>query len=261
MSAGPSERQAIEPGSPWWGIHVARYRFAVPYVRGARVLDVACGMGYGLAILEQTARCVVGVDADFTTVRGVQEQTGRAAEQVLVADGCHLPFPDGAFDVVTSFETIEHLERRSDFLAEVRRVLKPEGCCILSTPNADYTRPVDGKPKNPFHRHEYAPEELRAELEAHFEDVTLLGQALDARFMISPFWEDQQRLPKTPLVQARLLTWKALNRLPGRVGSRVSGLLWGHPLVPTETDYRFLPAVEKTMPVLVAVCRPAGRTA
>ena len=76
-----------------------------------------------------------------------------------------MPFADESFDGVTSFETLEHLHERSQFLAELRRVLRPGGSLVLSTPNASYTKPVNGKPSNPFHIFEYTPLELRAELE------------------------------------------------------------------------------------------------
>src|SRR5436305_1525474 len=64
-TSGPVERVEIHPATPWWGEHRCRYRFALPYARGARVLDIACGTGFGAAMLaEAGARSVCGVDLD-----------------------------------------------------------------------------------------------------------------------------------------------------------------------------------------------------
>jgi SAM-dependent methyltransferase len=244
--------------SPWWGIHAARYQFAVQHVGGARVLDIACGTGYGLPVLQTRALQVVGADLDIRAARKARAAIGNGREAVVVADGCHLAFGDATFDVITSFETLEHLELRSQFLAELRRVLTPDGLCIISTPNANYTLPINGKPRNPHHLHEYTPEELLAELRKHFASFVLLGQVIDSRFVISPFWDDQQQLPRNPKVQARLLLWRVLNKLPASLRDRLSYALWGHPLFPGEADYEFSEETVKTAPVLIAICQRAA---
>src|SRR4051812_22367474 len=239
--------------SPWWGVHASRYLFAAPMIRGRRVLDIACGTGYGLDILAAEARAVIGVDADLDAVRAALR--GRTPRAVVLGDGACLPFPPATFDAITSFETLEHLEQRDGFLAELARVLRPDGVCILSTPNANYTQPVDGRPRNPFHVHEYSPQELRDALGRRFASVEMLGQEIDRRFVISPFWDDQQRLPRRAAVQARLLAWKILNRLPRTIGDALARAVLDQPLVPTEHDYRFSAATVTDAPVLVAVCR------
>lgn len=251
---------AIDPAtrreSPWWGVHASRYLFARPFVERQRMLDVACGTGYGLALLAGSARAIVGADADFDAL-----QRARAAVagdgSVVRADACRLPFPDASWDVVTSFETIEHLRDREGFVREVRRVLAPSGVCVMSTPNARYTQPIDGVPRNPFHVHEYTPPEFAAELGRSFAHVELLGQSLSARFAVSPFWDDQQRMPRTFGPQAKLIAWRVLNRTPAAVRDGLSRALWGHPLIPSEHDYEFSAARAADAPVLVAICRGA----
>ena len=193
------------------------------------------------------------MDADFDAVRAASHEEALGA--VLVGDGTRLPFPDGAFEVVTSFETVEHLDERDRFIAELGRVIRPGGLCVLSTPNANYTKPIDGRPRNPFHVHEYTPEEIERALRRHFAGVEMLGQQLDSHFVISPFWDDQQKLPRQTAVQAKLLLWRVLNRMPHRLGDPLARFALGQPLIPGEQDYRFSRDTVTDAPVLVAVCR------
>lgn len=240
--------------TPYWGEHAARYMFALPYVSGKRVLDIACGTGYGSLILRQNAQAVTGVDVNLDAARKAIEDNGREVISVLVADGCKLPFGNDLFDVITSFETLEHLHDRATFLKELQRTLGPDGKLVLSTPNANYWQPVNGKPRNRFHVHEYTPEELHAELQKHFSSVSLLGQVLDGRFRISPFWDAQQRLPRKPGIQFERFVWRVLNKMSVPVRNRASELLWNHSFLPGEHDYRFIPEALETAPFLVAVC-------
>jgi SAM-dependent methyltransferase len=248
------------PGSPWYVVHLARYLFAQSYVADGLTLDIACGTGYGLPVLQSRARRVIGVELDPRAVlEAKQHADSSPPAAVIMADGCRLPFEDQTFDVVTSFETIEHLEERRQFVAELRRVLKTEGTCIFSTPNANHTKPINGKPRHPYHVHEYVPEELQAELSDYFGDVQMLGQALDERFRIPPFWDEQQEaLEKDKRMRKNILLWRALNKVPVKSRDIVSRALWGHPLIPSENDYRFTQATVQTAPVLVAICRGAA---
>jgi SAM-dependent methyltransferase len=246
----------VEAGrlSPYWGEHVARYRFALPFVENRTVLDIACGTGYGIGFIQGRAAAVTGVDVDADAVRQAKQECGKRSA-VLLADGLTLPFGDGTFEVITSFETLEHIYHRDRFLAELRRVLRPDGVLLLSTPNANYTQPVDGKPSNPFHIHEYTPEELQKELTHHFFISQFLGQSLSRHIRISPFYEDQRRLPGDAATQLRLISWKVFNKIPLNVRERLSGTIWNRPFYPTEMDYNFTEDSLETAPVLFAVCR------
>lgn len=252
--AGTDEREARR--SPWWGIGASRYVFAAPYVSNRLVLDIACGSGYGIALLQQAgAKHVVGADNDQPAL--LKQSGSRAGGATLaVADGIRLPFKDSSFDAVTSFETLEHLGRRVRFISELGRVLKPDGTLILSTPNANYTNPVNGKPRNPYHLHEYRPDELVDALDRHFASLELLGQTLSPRIHVPPLWEDQQRLPIEFGAQTRLRMWRVLNRFPRLLGDAVSRMLWGHSLFPDEKDYEFSTRTVASAPVLLATGRP-----
>lgn len=249
-----ANEEAPHPDSPWWGIHAARYRLAANSLDFHRLLDVACGSGYGLVMLSRGGRAVVGVDED----RDALAEAASAAP-VIRADASALPFRANAFDAITTFETIEHLPNRKEFVAELARILTSTGVVLLSTPNALYTEPVDGRPRNPFHVFEYTPDELLDEVRPWFEHIELYGQQLDPRFVISPFEDDQRRMPSTPRARARLLIWRVINKLPPRARDAVSRLLWRHPLYPGEADYVFAEELVATAPVLVARARSPRR--
>ena len=151
--------------------HQARYRWAARLARDADVLDAACGVGYGAAILaEAGARRVVGIDRDAEAILNARARAGEVAE-FLLGDLRTLPFEDGSFDLVACFEAIEHVVEQDAVLDELRRVLRPEGTLLISSPNRETFTPG-----NPHHVHEYTPDELRAALGRRFATVRLHGQ-------------------------------------------------------------------------------------
>lgn len=240
--------------SPYWGEHAARYVYALQFVQGRRVLDIACGTGYGIGLLRSQASFVAGVDIDPEAAKSAISECGENAG-VLLGNGLGLPFGDAAFDIVTSFETMEHLHERRLFLSELERIISPGGTLVLSTPNANYSQPVNGKPANPFHIFEYTPVELRDELAAFFQIDAFLGQSLDEKTGIPPFFDAQRRLPKDLVTRTRLFGWKVFNKLPVNVREPMSKLIWGKPFYPTEMDYNFDEDRLDHAPTIVAVCR------
>jgi SAM-dependent methyltransferase len=158
-------------GRTFWE-HIGRYRFARDFVRGKRVLDVACGEGYGAAALAKAgAASVVGVDLSVAACEHARRKYGLDARP---GDALDLPLPDRSIDLVVSFETIEHVADPAAFLAECARVLTPDGTLIVSTPN----RPVysaEGA-HNPFHRVECDEREFGELLRPRFESVRLFTQ-------------------------------------------------------------------------------------
>ncbi|MGK7346371.1 MAG: class I SAM-dependent methyltransferase [Candidatus Nitrospinota bacterium M3_3B_026] len=133
--------------------HVERYRFALSRLRpGMKVLDMACGAGYGTMMLASRGVRAVGADYDERAVRTARALWGKPV--FIRADALDLPFRDGAFDAVVSFETVEHTTEGERFLAEIHRALRPGGTLILSTPNIKYTA------HPPYHLKEYEPDEF-----------------------------------------------------------------------------------------------------
>jgi len=157
--------------------HFARYAFAARLARGKRVLDIACGTGYGSGELAGVARSVTGVDVSGEAVEYAREHYGAGNLRFEVAGAEALPFPDQSFDLIVAFEVIEHLDDARALLAEARRVMTPAGQFIVSTPNRLYyeeTRRLSGP--NPFHTHEFEYAEFREVLGEFFPHVSLFVQ-------------------------------------------------------------------------------------
>lgn len=174
------ERLANDPSSELWGEHRSRYRFATEQVdmHGKRVLDLACGAGFGLEMLRLAGARVSGADRDPAAVAEARRAYPGAA--VVLADAAALPFPDGRFDVVTSFETIEHVPDATAMVREMARVLGPDGVLVLSTPNRCFG-PPELHANNPFHIREFSGDELGQVLRERFADVRLHGQCCARR--------------------------------------------------------------------------------
>ena len=159
-----------------WYEHWHRYHFAADLVRGLDVLDVACGEGYGSALLAHTARRVTGADIAPSAVAHARTRYAKTANlEFREADCTKLPFPDASFDAVVSFETIEHIGAQEAFLDEVRRVLRQGGLLVLSCPNkVEYTDKRDVI--NEFHVRELYRDELAALLAPRFAHLAWYGQ-------------------------------------------------------------------------------------
>jgi len=117
--------------------HLHRYFLARALCRGRDVLDVAAGEGYGSHLLAQVARSVTGVDVAPNAVAHAARVYRGPNLRFVQGDARHLPVDDAAVDIVVSFETIEHLYEHDEFLGEVRRVLRPGGRFVVSTPERD----------------------------------------------------------------------------------------------------------------------------
>jgi GT2 family glycosyltransferase/2-polyprenyl-3-methyl-5-hydroxy-6-metoxy-1,4-benzoquinol methylase len=163
---------AYHSGMLVYAEHISRYRFAAQFVAGKRVLDIASGTGYGSELLKQAgATSVIGVDCSKDAVAySLAEHCGGHPDFVL-GDAVRLPLGDRSFDVIVSFETLEHVPEPDEMLAELRRVLKEDGLIVASTPNKSVY--PDG---NPFHLHELTYEEFLESLNASFKHVQLLSQ-------------------------------------------------------------------------------------
>lgn len=165
--------------------HWHRYAWAAELVEGRDVLDAACGEGYGSHLLAARARSVAGLDIGEEAVAHAREHYRRENLRFDQGDATRLPYEDDSFDVVASFETLEHLEAQEALLAEFRRVLRPEGFLLISSPDRK-TYSDDTGYDNPFHVRELYRDELEALIAASFPAFRLYGQKL---MFVSTLWD------------------------------------------------------------------------
>ena len=185
------ERFLPERGGEIWYEHWHRYALTRQLSPHAIVLDVASGEGYGAALLAESAAMVVGIDISPDAVQHARNRYGHLANLEFVTASCDsLPLADASFDLAVSFETIEHIQTQQAFIAELARVLRPDGVLILSSPNKHtYSDALDYH--NEFHVHELYRNELENLLLGTFPHIQWLGQKL---LFHSAIW------PETPAV-------------------------------------------------------------
>jgi SAM-dependent methyltransferase len=168
--------------------HWHRYAYARQFATGKRVLDVACGEGYGAAFLAETAGAVVGVDIDPEAVTHARRAHFRENLEFLQGSAAAIPIEgEKSFDVITSFETIEHIDAASQlaFLGEVQRLLKDDGVFVVSSPDKR-TYSDERSYRNEFHVKELYLDELRGLLEARFAHVAIVAQGVHGISYLHP---------------------------------------------------------------------------
>jgi len=167
--------------------HVTRYLFAAPLVRGKRVLDAGCGCGYGAYHLARAgAASVLGIDVSEEAVAHCRDRYGAENIAFERRDVLRTGLEDASFDRIVSFEVFEHVEGPDRFLDEMKRLLRPDGVLILSTPNARTYEAGGEDGDNPYHVKEYTPEEMKDLLESRFGRVDWYVQSPAAGLALLP---------------------------------------------------------------------------
>lgn len=157
--------------------HLATYRFALQYVRGKNVLDYGCGSGYGSHFLADQCRLVKGVDISGEAIEYASShyQADNLEFSVIApSEQAPLPFSDSSFEVVVSFQVIEHISNIDSYLGEIFRVLTPGGVFICATPDRSTRLLRSQKPWNLWHIREYSSDALQHILSSRFMDVEVL---------------------------------------------------------------------------------------
>lgn len=156
--------------------HYHRYLWAARLLGARRILDVGSGEGYGAAILAGAGAEVLGVDIDAAAVRHAAARYERPGLGFMQASVLDLSGAErGGFDAVVAFEIIEHVEDHAGAMEQIRRVLRPEGILIMSTPDKDLYNAATGQ-VNEFHSHELTLAEFRELLGESFRHVAVWGQ-------------------------------------------------------------------------------------
>lgn len=161
--------------------HWHRYASVLPFIKNKRVLDIASGSGYGSFIMADHAEEVVGIDIDAGSIEFAMANYKK--NNLLFKTGSVTDIPisgTGIYDVIISFETIEHVNKESQekFLSEIKRLLKSDGIFVVSTPNKKTYTDLSSNPKNIFHFKEFYLEEYEAFLKKYFSNMEIFGQKI-----------------------------------------------------------------------------------
>jgi len=177
-------RGRVSPGEQWTDLagyllylrHRKAYLYAGGYCKDKTVFEYGCGNGYGSFFLSGISHHVTAVDINKAVIHGCKKKYQRNNLVFKIAEPeKKTDFDDGTFDVVVSFQVIEHIYDVPGYLNELKRVLKENGVLIITTPNRKYRLYPFQKPLNPYHVREYGLKQLKNQLYAVFENVTILG--------------------------------------------------------------------------------------
>ena len=160
--------------------HLQRYQSVSEFVKGKIVLDAACGEGYGSYIISNFADTVFGIDISNEAIEYARAHYNNSNLEYFCASINNIPLNDNSVDVVVSFETIEHVnaDLQKEFLAEIKRVLKPNGILVISTPDKRVYSDMRNF-NNIYHVNEMYKEEFKLFIENYFLNVTFFRQGID----------------------------------------------------------------------------------
>jgi 2-polyprenyl-3-methyl-5-hydroxy-6-metoxy-1,4-benzoquinol methylase len=228
--------------------HLRRYLFARQYTAGCRaVLDAGCGSGYGTRLLAEDAEQVIGCDYDPDAVAYSSDHFRKPNLRFAVADSRALAFRSAMFDTVVSLEVFEHVVEWQQFLTEARRVLKPEGIFVLSTPNRLTTRLQEkktGQRHYEYHVGEVTPKELESRLRGFFRHVEVFAMRRNGNALYA--W-----LRRMDVLNLRF-------KLPQRMRHQLSrdmGVSWDPRGVVSPDDFVIEKSQWRQALSIVAVCR------
>src|SRR3990167_5258749 len=167
-----------ETAPKFFAQHLIPYEFLRKQAKGKSVLEIGCGDGYGSACLAEAARKVTGVDYEEAVIYQAQNKYRGANLEFARMDAANLQFADNSFDIVCSFQVIEHIPEDAlpRYLSEIKRVLKDEGTFYLSTLNLEHSmKSPHTYQKNIAHCREFKLDELKGVLSKIFPRVEIFG--------------------------------------------------------------------------------------
>lgn len=248
-----SERQLDDTNNPWWGEHLHRYEEAAKLLphKSLTILDIACGSGFGSDYLAQLGNTLVGADLSEATIEDCQGKFHRDNLSFKIIDGTNIQYTDESFDVVISFETIEHTTEYQKMLNEFKRVVKKDGLIIISTPNFIINSPT-GVVTNPYHTQEWIYEDLLKILNHTFSNVKLLGQKyirysskLNLRYKIGQLVEN-------------IFYLRGIRKLPIAFQDGIMKMVIDEPMYPLSNNYLLTETIDdiKKCKTFFAICKP-----
>lgn len=157
--------------------HMNRYYFVreALELNGKTIVDLASGEGYGSNLLANSAAFVYGIDISEEAVEHARNKYVRNNLQYQQGDASKIPLPDSVADVFVSFETIEHHDKHIEMIKEIKRVLKPDGILIMSSPDKYFYSDLVNY-KNPFHIKELYYDEFKTLITSNFKTTYFFSQ-------------------------------------------------------------------------------------
>lgn len=248
--------ERLHEGSPLFSVdlvrHRAAYACAIEVAKsgpGQRILDLGCGTGYGTALLAEARLDVFAIDRISPDVDARHDDV-----RYVRADVAAIPVIADAFDMVVSFQVIEHLEDPAAYLEAIAHMTRPGGVALISTPNV-----LQSDKENPFHVHEYEAGELTRLLTGHFDDVDMQGVTASPEPMA--YYDERLRRIRRivridPLGLRRRLPRRLIDWLFGRFAVIVRRGIQESDGLPEVSlaDFPIVPANDRCLDLL-AVCR------
>jgi ubiquinone/menaquinone biosynthesis C-methylase UbiE len=227
-----AERQDNSIDNPWWGEHFHRYIEALKWLPSntSKVLDIACGTGFGSFFLAKSNHVVVGADISEEAIKQCVIDYSLPSLTFIKADGTNLKYDNNHFDAIVSFETIEHTTAYTEMLNEFKRIVKEKGVVIISTPNILINSP-NGVITNKYHTQEWTYEELEQLLTKVFSRVKIYGQKYTryAKERSIKYWIAKN-------IEA-FLYLRGIRKLPLSLKDAITKILIKKPHYPTQYDY------------------------
>ncbi len=170
------ERILLEKETPLMiARHFCAYKFAKDYVIGRSVLDIGCGEGYGSAFLADSAKKTLGLDYNSAVIDYARNKYSKENLEFTCLDAGNLDLLGRKFDIICSFQNIEHIIDTRKLLSDIDNLLKDNGLFICSTCNRNDASPNSIKPSNKFHVREYLADEFKELLESQFNIAKIFG--------------------------------------------------------------------------------------
>ncbi len=243
------ERQEDNTNNPWWGEHLNRYEEALKFLPNkGKILDIACGNGFGSNFLSEKGYEVIGGDISPEAIEACRQKY--TSVKFEVCDGTKLSFANETFDAVVSFETIEHTTQFDKMLEEFKRVTKRDGVVLISTPNIAVNSP-SGKVTNPFHTQEWNFNELQDILKRHFPNFNLYGQHYTR-------YKNTTGLNfKLGSVLENFLYLRGVRKLPIELQDGLMKMMISQPMYPLSTNYELVSELNEIVKckTFFAVCK------
>jgi len=155
--------------------HKKAYLYTEKFCKDKNILDYGCGSGYGTFYLSKLAKKIIGIDIDKNIIKFCKRNYSQTNLSFQEINSFPLPFNDKHFDVIISFQVIEHIKIVPKYLYEIKRVLKEDGVALITTVNRKYRLLPYQMPWNPEHFREYSFKKLKNELMAFFNKIVIKG--------------------------------------------------------------------------------------